>query len=454
MTTWPFQTKLTVSDVLFRPDGGVVMEEIQPDPPFVRLVALDPVGQVQPGWPWIAPALGASVGYPSVEGALAPDGTIVVVVGTKSGGQALHRLDRAGKELAGYPIQVATYGTCQVPVVAPSGTAYVTCDLMDTPDADVARAVTYAFRPDGSTVSGWSVHTGPTTGAAQLAANGTLYLTIAKKGGTRLVALGPDGRLRAGWPRLVPEGASLTLGPAGRVWVTWRVYGADSGECGLPVWTRYEVLGRDGRKVRGWPVSIHGWSSDPTVARSGTTTIATQAGRLVAYSLAGVVRAGFPTAIPIRPAACYGGSIPQLAGAGNVLIAGSTVRFGPGPANGSIALMTRTGSSVAGWPVKVGYELATECRSCTPGPGAIVLPAIGARRIYVGAYSGDRPRVVVLDRAGHRPPAAQRHLATGGSWELAWIRIAPTGRVWTLIVGQEGGGILQPIAQDGVLPAP
>ncbi len=452
--TWPFRTDWTVADALFRPDGGVIVMEIQPDPSYVRLVALDASGQLQSGWPWLAPAVEPVVGYPTVGAALASDGAVVVVVGTRAGGSSVHRLDRQGHEQPGYPIQVATNGFCHDPIVAASGTAYVSCDLADAPGGDTVRAITFALRPDGSSVAGWPVRTGPLAQDAQLAANGTLYLGTVTKGNTRLVALGPDGRIRAGWPRLVAGGASFTVGTAGRLWVTSRDFGPDAGQCGLPVRTRYSVLGRDGRTVRGWPISVSGWGSDPTIGSDGTTYVATQRGLMIAYSSTGKVKAGWPISIPIRPAACYGGSSPQLAGSGTVLIAGPKTRFGTGIPTGAVALATTSGPTVAGWPVRVGYELATQCPFCVPGPGPIIPPAIGSRRIYVGAYSADLPRVVVFDRAGRKPSAAQRRLATSGTWELAWIRIAPTGRVWTLIKGEEAGGILQPIAQDRLLTTP
>ena len=428
--------------------------EVQADPALVRLVALDAAGRVQPGWPWLAPAVEPVVGYPSVNAALAADGSVVVVAGTKAGASSVHRLDRTGQEQPGYPVQVATNGFCHPPLLAASGTAYVTCDLQDSLNGDTVRAATFALRPDGSTVAGWPVRTGPTAQDPLLAANGTLFLAITKKGSTRLAAYGPDGRLRAGWPRTVPTDASLALGPAGRLWVTWRTYGQDSGECGLPVWTRYEILARNGRTLSGWPVSVAGWSSDPTIARDGTTFVASQRGRMTAYTPTGMVKAGWPVSIPVRPAACYGGSSPQLAAGGRILIAGPRSRFGSRSANGVVTMKTTSGSRVAGWPAAVAARLATDCPSCVPGPGPIIPPAIGARRIYVGAYSGDLPRVVVFDRTGHRPPAAQRRLVASGAWQLAWIRVAPTGRVWTLIIGEEAGGILQPIAQDRVLPAP
>lgn len=452
--TWPFQTAWTVADALFRPDGGVVVMEVQADPAGVRLVALDAAGQVEPGWPWLAPAVDPVVGYPAVNAALASDGSVVVVAGTRAGASSVHRLDRTGQEQPGYPVQVATNGFCHTPLLAASGTAYVTCDLQDLPDGDTVRAATFALRPDGSTVAGWPIRTGPTAQDPLLAANGTLYLAIAKKGSTRLAAYGPGGRLRAGWPRTVRTGASLALGPLGRLWVTWRTYGLDAGQCGLPVWTRYEILARNGRTLSGWPVSVAGWSSDPTIGRDGTTYVASQRGLMTAYTSAGAVKTGWPVAIPVHAAACYGGSSPQLAGGGTVLIAGPKTRFGSTSATGVVTKTTTGGSRVAGWPALVAAGLATECPSCVPGPGPIIEPAIGARRIYVGAYSGDIPRVVVFDRTGHRPPAAQRKLAASGQWQLAWIRVAPTGRVWTLISGEESGGILQPIAQDRVLPTP
>jgi hypothetical protein len=428
--------------------------EFQPDTHEARIVALDASGATQSGWPWLAPKVEPIGGYPAVGAALAPDGAIVAVVGSRAGGHSVHRLDRAGREQSGYPIRVATNGFCQTPIVTTSATVDVTCDLLDTVSGDTVSAITYALRADGSTVPGWPITTGPTTQNAQLAPNGTLYLGSLRTGHTRIAAIGPDGRTLAGWPRLYPEGASFTVGPAGRLWVTWHSFRRDAGQCGPPVRTGYDVLGRDGKRVRGWPVSVVGWSSEPTVAADGTTYIATGSRRMIAYSPTGKIKAGWPIAIPVEPAACYGGSSPQPAGSGTVLIAGPERKPGPGSQGGAVALVTASGKMIPGWPVRVVYELALVCRYCVPGPGPIVPPAIGARRIYLGAYSADRPRVVVFDRAGHRPPAAQRRLATARTWQLAWIRISPTGRVWTLITQETGGAYLRPIAQDRALPTP
>ena len=218
-------------------------------------------------------------------------------------------------------------------------------------------------------------------------------------------------------------------------------------QCGLPTRTVYTMLRADGSTGPGWPVSVSGWSSEPELADDGTMVVASATGRVAAYSSRGAIKDGWPVRRVGVTVGCYDGSRPWAAGDGTTVIVG----------DGRATLLTADGRVVSGWPVTLPYEVAMSCGGCTPGPGGPVAPAVGEQAVYVGGYSGastgameGQPQVMVVERDGSMPAEAQRMIGAAGD-ELGWLRIAPTGRVWALLVSQDGtSATLHLVAEDTV----
>ena len=224
--------------------------------------------------------------------------------------------------------------------------------------------------------------------------------------------------------------------------------GAITEQCGLPDETVYTMLGADGSTVSGWPVTAKGWSSEPQIADDGTMVVVSDTGRATAYTSRGVIKDGWPVRGVGVSTGCGRGSRPWAAGNRTTFIAG----------DGRATLLQADGRMAPGWPVRLPYAVAPSCPVCTPGPGAPLDPAVGKRAVYVGAYRGDppgkishgQPGVMVIERDGSMPAKAQRRLGTTHD-DLAWVRIAPTGRVWALLARPDSSAsALYLVAQDAV----
>ncbi len=191
---------------------------------------------------------------------------------------------------------------------------------------------------------------------------------------------------------------------------------------------------RTGRPAAGWPVTVAGWGSGPLVRADGSMVIATSGGRVFAYSLAGRRLAGWTGNVPVA-SGCYEGATPVSAGAdGQVVVSYQRA-----------TLVSSMGRVVHGWPTAVPGTIAITCPSCTPGPGAPILPVVGQAGIYVAAYgprtaAGARgaPGVVVMGRSGR--PMAQTVIGNPGD-EVAWLSMAPDGRVWALVTSDDGATV-------------
>jgi hypothetical protein len=269
--------------------------------------------------------------------------------------------------------------------------------------------------------------------------DGRVYLEAGSERGT-ITALARDGTLIAGWPRKIRSGARVQVDRQGRVRVT--TYRGATGQCGLPARTVYTMVRADGSTGPGWPVSVSGWSSEPELADDGTMVVAAANGRVTAYSRRGQIKDGWPVRRVGVTVGCTDGSRPWASGDGGMVVVG----------DGRATLLSADGRVASGWPVALPYRVARSCVGCTPGPAGPLAPAVGKRAVYVGAYRGGRPRVMVMERGGSMPSDAQRRLGKTGD-ALEWLRIAPTGRVWALLTrwnddAEQTLGELHLVAED------
>ena len=432
---WPYTWEM--NDALFGEDGRVVLIGSS-------ITVLDGSGSTVPGWPWTP----GPTGDAALRVAFGPDGSLYVAARVGSPGAwswSLHRLGPDGKEMAGFPVDLPAVSFCDLAVN--EGDAFIYCQDEDEEGGVVTSEVT-VVRPNGSTRDGWPVRMPGGFQAAGFGPDGRVYLHAGSgEAQIKITALASDGTKVAGWPRTLTRGdgePGVQIDAQGRVRVTSR---SDITEqCGLPDETVYTMLRADGSTGPGWPVTAKGWSSDPELGDDGTMVVISETGRVTAYSSRGAIKHGWPVRRISVAVGCWDGSRPWAAGDGTMVIVG----------DGSATLLTADGRVVSGWPVTLPYEVAMSCSPCTPGPGGPLAPAVSERAVYVGGYSGvsrgmnGQPHVMVVERDGSMPSDAQRLIGTAGD-ELRWLRVAPTGRVWALLISQDGStGTLHLVAEDAV----
>jgi hypothetical protein len=438
---WPYASSWEINDALFGEDGRVVLVESHWEAGEGRINVLDKDGGPVPGWPWTpGPTGDAALGV-----AFGPDGSLYVVARGASGSPitwswSLHRLGPDGKEMAGFPLDLPAVPWCDLAV---SGDAATISCADEDPDTGVATSEVRIVEPDGSTRDGWPVGLAGAAGITGFGPDGRIYLATE----STITALTSDGTKVMGWPRKI-SGPGVQIDALGRVRET--SYRGVAEQCGLPVRTVYTMLRADGSTAPGWPVTAKGWSSEPELAADGTMVVASATGQVTAYSTRGVIKDGWPVRRVGVTVGCWDGSRPWAAGDGAMVVVG----------DGRATLLTAGGRVASGWPVTLPYEVAMSCDPCTPGPGGPVAPAVGERAVYVGGYGGGsqgpthgQPQVMVVERDGSMPPDAQRQIGTAGD-ELRWLRIAPTGRVWALLISQDGSSAaLHLVAEDAALGA-
>jgi hypothetical protein len=433
---WPYATPRGISDVLFAPDGRVVVVEIGEPPEQTRVVALAADGTVLDGWPWTP----AATGY-CCRAAFGPDGSVYVAVRVGTADPltftwTLHRLNSAGSELPDFPVGLPNGSYCGLDVSG-DGAAVVACQDEDAASG-TSKTVVTSIRPDGSTAAGWPVRLAGAGEMVGFRPDGALVFGTPEDTTSRITVIGRDGRIVTGWPQVLgkPYDAATVDGD-GRVWITARTW--TPAECGPASRTSYTVLGLAGQRVSGWPVAVAGWASNPEFVAAGSMYAAAGSDWVVGYSASGKVLPGWPARGVDVTVACYGGSQPVSAGGDGILVVGDS----------RATLLAPNGRVVTGWPLTLPYTVAASCQGCTPGPSGPIDPVAGQRAIYVAAYDHGKPRIIAIDRKGSMPKAWQRSLGTG-SGDLLWVRIAPTGRVWAAVSRPDSTTIYL-VAEDSVI---
>jgi hypothetical protein len=444
---WPF-VAATVGPVAFGPDGTVYALVPGHGDDSGDIVILDRAGLVT-----------ARLGLYGAGGGTSWGGLLVTSDGTASltscGPRSGCWLSRHQTESAGSlgfsevrvigPGPAPATATCSGPVAGPDGTVYAAC-LQATASGSVGGR-TVAVGPSGTMKRGWPVRVAGDRLA--IARDGTVYVGSSERvdssdGRTRhrltITALAPDGAVRRGWPVILPAGdADWVLGRDGIVRAWWRTgidaaglgYGADT--------TVYTALGRDGRTLPGWPVTVPGAASDPAVSADGTVyyvapPAGASGGRDVVYARdrTGRVRPGWPVNV-----VGYGGSLwgptlpPYLSPDGSVYVVRADW----------ISALTPRGAPVPGWPVPPPGYLG----GCSTPSGSVERsPAFGSDgTMYIDVSDCETLSVslAALDRAGHVPACWPQ--ATG----LVDVLPAPDGRLFVL---REGAATAP--TRQGLLP--
>jgi hypothetical protein len=358
----------------------------------------------------------------------------------------LHRLDAAGRDRSGWPVELpsdfacSNGGNCQPNDlnIGPDGTAFVS-HWRESGGLQIL-----AIDPSGRIKPGWPVAPGASGGLwwedVRLGSDGTLFMLGVPDDGisaeTSIAAFGPDGKLLAGWPVPVPDRSGYLLGPHGNV-VVWSLID-DVGElCPSPRRTVFTVLGPDGRTLPGWPRGSTGYALFPVVDADGTVYYVSATHRVYAHDRSGEVKTGWPVAVPGAGNGC-GPESPHLAPDGTIYVVGDEVEA-----------RSPDGQSLPGWPYRPLGEL-TGPPFDSEGGGSSSGPVFGPDgTVYLVVFrtdvAGVRAEVVALDRRGQVKAGWPYRLPidpTAG--ESASMTVSPDGRLLVI-----GGNLLLAVDPDG-----
>jgi hypothetical protein len=314
--------------------------------PIPSPLALAPAASPTPvvaanGWPVTLPGDGTSTPV------LGADGTLYVAVPDQGAREpwGIYAFDTSGHVRPGWPYRLPAAEPSARLALGPDGTLYVGLEQQIV-----------ALGPDGTPRPGWPVAVPSSLTGMVLAADGTLYAESwsgsAAQGDT-LTALGPDGRARTGWPVSLPAGGAqpLLVAADGTVYDMSQLSGWPNQAM------RINALDPSGHPKAGWPVTLRGaepgmalapdgalyaWWFEGTPGKVAGWTISSA--HLEALGLDGRPRSGWPVTIAGLA------SVPAFGAHGTAyLTLGSTQGGSPG----TVLALDRTGHTLPGWPVRL-----------------------------------------------------------------------------------------------------
>ncbi len=449
---WSFRAANAGSAVPVRASDGTTYLATSPWGPIGqgKVYALDANGQVKPGWPF-APSGIAAFGTPAVS----LDGTVYVFgwafgksAPESAGSNAawLWALDPAGQIRPGWPYAIqGSVLAGGVGLTVRSDGAVIFAESM-APSGGSPAYEAVAIDPDGHVRAGWPVTLpGPIAcGSSPCVAIGgddTWYVMPSLDTGpsAEIVALRADGSSKPGWPVAIPGGEGFALGPAGTVYAWGVDVTGAAGTAGGPkiLRTRFMVLGPDGAPRPGWPVTIDGPAGIPSIAPDGTlyTTTGGEAGqlqRVLALGTDGSERQGWPYTLPTDLAAWpYAPSEGMPARATSPSVGPDRTVYLPiyhaGNLSGAQGLLALTtdGHVTSGWPVWLpnGAAFQNVGAFSTGGGGQLIPPVFGADgTAYIAIFSNGQGAIMGLDLSGHEKPGWPFTLSAGGSAPTLTVR--------------------------------
>jgi hypothetical protein len=363
---WPYRA--AAGESLVGPsvgaDGTVWVAAI-PNAPGTpsRVIALSPSGSVRPGWPVEVSGLLSTV--PPAPG---PDGSAYVVRGDAHGSAQLAGFAGSGRALPCFPVALDRRGEISFNhrvLVSGDGAMFATATAVDG-TGETLRVL--AMRP----------------------AVGCARATLHMRGQSPGVAMLPDGRLLAWVFGISPR--SLGVGPAVRS-------------------VRIAIIGPDGKVAAGWPRTVRGVTSAPAIGPDGAVYViagescSAAAGRVVAFRPDGNAKPGWPAPLP----AGFGGGwrFPQ---SGQACIAtppvagpdGSVHALVGDPVSGGTAIATidPNGRPRRGWPFELATTDPSPAISGIDAFGGALLPVVGPDGWVYQAISGPPGSVLAIDATG------------------------------------------------------
>jgi len=394
---WPIAIQTDfLSEVQVGPDGTLYVAGLMP---------VDATGHGRVGW--LALPDGSYV-TPAVFG---PDGS---AFGELDG--QVWAFDPDGKARTGWPLDVAASGWA----ISPGGKLY----LMQWPTEGVTDVT--IMDDHAAPVSSWSVPKVLDYSCDYLIQpDGTFWLTYPVAdpswwGACEIHAFGTDGKeLSTG--AIEDRWSGMSTGSNGVVAAWYYDFDEDSQE--RPARTRVAILGRDGRPLAGWPVTLEGAASPPAYGSDGSlyfTLLNSPANQVVALDEAGKVKPGWPVALAGDPltVAAVGTEplIPQspIVGGSAVYVATQT----------EVDAFDGAGKMLDGWPYTLPAAWDdSRCTSSAETPVWNTGPVFGSDGSGSGRlYLGLDDRIVALTPGGAE---ATGWPYSGGSDFVCWRQLEP-----------------------------
>ena len=189
---------------------------------------------------------------------------------------------QVGEEWAGKPAELVVLGPegvrtrMQSPGYieqAPDGTLFVSSMEVDEdgPHEPTFRSMSVvALGPDGNPKPGWPFTTTDPSSRSEYGPDGTVYLTQSTDAGDRLIALDANGQIKAGWPYAIPGALEWTICGAGCANVPDAPLIAPDGSIYDNFLSGIYVVGADGRPRKGWPYLLPKETWVPSACRQDT----------------------------------------------------------------------------------------------------------------------------------------------------------------------------------------
>ncbi|MBF6604213.1 MAG: hypothetical protein IVW53_01335 [Chloroflexi bacterium] len=319
--------------------------------------------------------------------------------------------------------------------VGPDGTVYTSPTSSTLPNALLALG------PDGRPKLGWPVALpDPYMSTVAFGPDGSIYVATITKDGTagHLVVIGPDGAIRPGWPYpTTGSTGQLLVGPDGTVYAL--LSSKTDGDSLL-------ALNSDGRLKSGWPYRLattvkFGSQTIPvdhqvTVRPDGTVYV-TGAPGLVALDADGRVKPGWPFAASAwynRP----------------VFAADGTIYIGTGPRGpavlSTIVALDQNGSPKRGWRSPTIY-----------GNPTLGLGPDGTLYAAEGCCGNPAERILAFGSDGSARAAWSVYKVPVSGGIIVGLDIGATGDVYVTVApppGKTGSNRLVGLGPDGrVLPS-
>lgn len=257
----------------------------------------------------------------------------------------LAALDASGHPTTGWPY--STPVPLSEPAFGSDGTAYLVAGFVIGVSLDLGVHEVLALAPDGTSRAGWPFRlpgrVGPlhtSMGEGQVAvgeppvvgSDGTIYVATGKgawgAGGDLVYALGPEGRVKPGWPyaTMLSDGALLSGATGGSPGALPPVPGSDGtlylatrAGSGATIHDVIVALGPDGRVRAGWPYvlgSRHGVDGAACSRGGGGSAMFRSGECWLAFGAGGVLHVGVINGGTISEACLRPGGMAVTCGAG------------------------------------------------------------------------------------------------------------------------------------------
>lgn len=428
-------------------------------PTSARLIAGSPAERAAPpptAWRPVASSIGSA---DDVRLAPGTNGRLFVAI-RRSSSTVVAGFDASGRLLAGWPRTLSGWTDCWIGATLTDGSIRLVCRAPDAVAAGESVVRATAFSATGRRLAGWPVDLTKALGTdfrdyAEPRVVGSRLFVLMGWGRLRLVRVAADGAVTAGTV-VDLHLADTSTDPYQVHWL--RALGSDGTAFAVQkeftdgaVRSSIIAFGLSGPRT-GWPVTITGNASVPTVGPTGRAYVVVAAADwrsawIRVFERNGTRVRGWSPRLAVNPESAWRGAGSGFEGPAPAVVArdGSAWLVGErvGVPGMKAWALTPTGSVRSGWPVRSDSHVsdAGRCDGCVTGcgndrvgpvagPGDVLYVALEARTASVGG------RLAALDLRGRNRPGWPVTLTRRGA-EFWSVAVGSNGTVYGLAVEPE-----------------